>query len=285
MSLIDGDTVSAEGRSGRRGNGSLPASPGVVLPATQAGQPYVSRLATRAAFYAELHSLLAAVEGAVPRAEYRRRVIEDNVLSRRTAAAREKTWKELAPRYGIDGASPLFRVFLAEYRAASTEKDRALTAYLLFALRDRLVAELGTEWLSEYLRGAPAELRTADILSFLRLREASHPEIKRWSASTRENLASHYLSALKEFGLARGSQRKFAVRPTPGPAPVRFLLQALLLSGANNLDAVQSPLFRLLALTLDETVDLLFKLSADGALRCRIQGDVIELDLRGAHGS
>lgn len=56
----------------------------------------MSRLATRAAFYSELRALLGAVDALVPRAEYRRRVIEDDVLSRRTGSAREKTWKELA---------------------------------------------------------------------------------------------------------------------------------------------------------------------------------------------
>ncbi|MBK8482435.1 MAG: DUF1819 family protein [Proteobacteria bacterium] len=284
MSLIEGDTVSAAGRSGRRGNGGLPVSPAFTFPATREGQPYVSRLASRAAFYAELHSLLAAVEGAVPRAEYRRRVIEDNVLSRRTAAAREKTWKELAARYGIDGASPLFRAFLEEYRRASSENDRALTAYLLFALHDRLVCDLGTEWIYQYLRTAPGDLRTADVLAFLRSRERSHPEIAGWSTSSRENIASHYLSALKEFGLARGAQRKASVRPAPGSASVRFLLRALQLSGVGNLAAVQSPLFRLLGLSLDETVDLLFRLSATGSLRCRIQGDVVDLDLGGPNG-
>jgi hypothetical protein len=82
------------------------------LPARRDAQPYVSRLATRAAFYAELQCLLAATNGAVSRAEYRRLDLEANVLSRGTAAAREKAWKELAARYRIDGTSPLFRAFL-----------------------------------------------------------------------------------------------------------------------------------------------------------------------------
>jgi hypothetical protein len=284
LNLTEGNTMPAAGRSSRGGNGSLPAGHSSTLPAALAGQPYVSRLATRAAFYSELQTLLAAVDAIVPRAEYRRRVVEDNALSRRTASSREKTWKELAARYGIDGASPLFRAFLDEYRRSSSEKDRALTAYLLFALHDRLACDLGIDWLYQYLRTAPAELRTADVLSFVRARERSHPEIAGWSTSSRENIASHYLSALKEFGLARGAQRKVSVRPTPGSAPARFLLRALLLSGASNLAAVQSPLFRLLALSLEETVDLLFRLSAEGALRCRIQGDIVDLDLGGRNG-
>ena len=42
---------------------------------------------------------------------------------------------------------------------------------------------------------------------------------------------------------------------------------------------------RLLGLTLDETVALLFRLNAEGALRCRIQGDVVELDFGGLDGA
>lgn len=161
------------------------------------------------------------------------------------------------------------------------EADRSLTAYLLFALRDSLVCDLGTEWLYDYLRSAPAELRTGDVRAFISAREATHPEIGGWSASSRDNIASHYLSALKELGLARGGQRKVSVRPSPGAAPVRFLLRALMLSGASNVATVQSTLFRLLGLSLDETVSLLFRLNADGSLRCRIQGDVVDLDLGG----
>jgi len=248
-------------------------------------KPYVSRLATRASLVADLQALLAAVREPVPRAEYRRQVIEENVLSRRTAAAREKAWKELAVRYGVDGSSPLFRTFLEEYRRALFARDRELTAYLLFALHDRLVCDLGTDWLYEYLRAAPAELRTVDVLAFISSREPSHPEIRGWSASSRENIASHYLSALKEFALARGTQRKTSVRPTPGPAAVRFLLRALLLNGSSKQAAIQSPLMRLLGLTLDETVSLLFRLNAEGTLHCRIQGDVVELDFGGRRGA
>ena len=261
---------------------ATPVTPGslAVLDVT-----YVSRLATRASLYSDLRTLLAAVPLAAPRERYRRAVIEENALGRRTRAARAKAWKELAPRYGINGATPLFRQFLYEHGRASSENDRAITAYLLFALRDRLACDLGIDWLYQYLRAAPAELRTADVLAFLNAREQSHPEIAAWSPSSRENIASHYLSALKEFGFARGAQKKMSVRPAPGAAPVRFLLRALLLAGPGTLAAVQSPLFRLLGLSLDETGDLLFQLHADGAIRFQLQGDIVEIDLGGPDGS
>lgn len=282
MSASNGTTRGPKSHRGPPAN-SIP-SEAARSPALKASQPYVSRLATRASLYADLQTLVGMVDGGAPRTEYRRRVIEDNVLSRGTAAGREKAWKELAARYAIGGESQVFRAFLEEHRRAPSEKDRALTAYVFFALNDRLVADLGTNWLYEYVRHAPSELRTADVLAFVSTRASSHPEINGWSSSSRENVASHYLSALKEFGLARGAQRKVSVRPSPGPPPVRFLLRALLLSGASNLAAIQSPLFKLLGLSLDETVELLFRFSADRALGVRIQGDVVDLDLRLGHG-
>jgi hypothetical protein len=229
--------------------------------------------------------LITSVPAGAPRARYRYAVVEENLLGRPTRAARSKAWKELAPRYGVDGRAPLFRAFLEEDRRASSDMDRALAAYLLFALHDRLVCDLGVDWLYQYLRAAPAELRTADVIAFLAAREHLHPEIAGWSQSSRENIASHYLSALKEFGLARGAQKKVIVRPSPGAPPVRFLLRALLAAGESSLAAVQSPLFRLLGLSVDETVELLFRLNAEGTIRFRMQGDVVEIDLGVPNGS
>jgi hypothetical protein len=133
--------------AGERESGRAPSShdserPTSYLIAT-GDKPYVSRLATRASLLADLQALLATVREPVPRAEYRRQVIEENALSRRTTAAREKAWKELAARYGFDGTTPLFRAFLEEYRRASSARDRDLTAYLLFALHDRRIRSAG----------------------------------------------------------------------------------------------------------------------------------------------
>lgn len=277
-------------RKGRRRTASQPAGkPSRIAangsPAASPPARYVSRLAARASLYSDLQVLLADIPFPLPREEYRRRVVEENVLARATLAGRQKVWMELAPRYRLDANSPLFVAFLDEYRRCGSEGDRALVAYLLFALHDQLVADLGTHWLYQYLRSAPSELRPADVLAFLAVCEGSHPEVRGWSAASRKNIASHYLSLLKEFGLARGSQRKFTIRPACGPGPVRFLLRALLLNNASNLAAVQSPLFRLLGLTLEETVKLLFRFHADGDLRCRIQGDVVDLDLNWRRGA
>ena len=84
--------------------------------------------------------------------EYRAHVLEENCLARASRAARKKLWQELKNRYILDREHPLFAAFWREWRRCKSEPERGLTTYILLALNDRLVADLGTEWLIGYLR-------------------------------------------------------------------------------------------------------------------------------------
>ena len=64
-----------------------------------------------------------------------------------------------------------------------------------------------------------------------------------------------------------------------GYAPVRLLVRALRLVGARPLALVGAPIFRLLALEGHEVIDALGEVNRREALRFRMQGDVVELDI------
>ena len=53
-------------------------------------------------------------------------------------------------------------------------------------------------------------------------------------------------------------------------------------AGIAPLDIVQAPAFKLLCLDTTEVIDALGEMNRVGALRFRMQGDVVELDVRGA---
>ena len=182
-------------------------------------------------------------------------------------------------RYRLDSADPLFTAFWQEWRCSRTEAERSLTAYILFALNDRLVTDLGTEWLFPLLRRAPAELRVGDVRAFLGLAR-QHPEVGKWSEATTVAVAQKYCASIRDFGLANGIVRKVTVRPALYGSPVRLLVRALRLVGVPPSGLVQAPIFRLLGVDTTEVVDALSELSRMGALRFRIQGDVVDLDLR-----
>jgi hypothetical protein len=107
-------------------------------------------------------------------------------------------------------------------------------------MNDRLVADLGIEWLFPLLRRAPAELRVGDVRAFLGRAARRHPEVARWSEETAAAVAQKYCASIRDFGLAKGTVRKVTVRPALYGSPVRLLVRAL---------------------------------------RFRMQGDVVELDL------
>ena len=254
-------------------DGPAPRFPGLTPEA-----PYSSRLSARSALYTDLRLLLDDREQALAAEDYRSLVVEENCLARGSVAARKKLWEELHARYRLDAANPLFAVFWAEWRRSESEPERSLTTYVLFALNDRLVADLGTEWLFPLLRRAPAELRVGDVRAFLG-RARQHPEVAAWSEETTKAVAQKYCASVRDFGLAQGSVRKVTVRPGLDGSPVRLLVRALRMVGTPPLSLVQSPIFRLLGVDTTEVVDALGELNRTGALRFRMQGDVVELDL------
>ncbi len=244
--------------------------------------PYASRLSSRSALYAELHQLLDAEDHALTSAEYRRRVVDENRLAKPSTAARAKLWKELKARYRLDAQDPLFAAFWSEWQRCASEAERSLTAYVFFALNDRLVADLGTEWLYPLLRRAPAEVRLADVVAFIERAFRAHPEARAWSDQTRLAVAQKYTASIRDFGLAHGTVRKTSIRPALYGSPTRLLVQALRLAGIAPLDIVHAPAFKLICLDTSEVIDALAEMNRIGALRFRMQGDVVELDVRAA---
>ena len=252
----------------------------VLAPGLDAAAPYFSRLSARSALYGELHQLLDAGRDLLAVGGYRALVRKANVLGRSSSAARNKLWKELKSRYRLDAEDPLFAAFWTEWRHCGSDPERGLTAYVLLALNDHFVSDIGTEWLFTLLRRAPADIRVADIMAFISRAEAEHPEVRSWSMNTRLAVAQKYAASVRDFGLAKGTSRKSTIRPALYASPVRLLVQALRLAGVRPLDLVRARIFRLLALDESEVIDALSELNRLGALRFRMQGDVIELDVR-----
>ena len=266
-------------RMSARHNPERHSNQATEIPGLADAAPYSSRLSARSALYTELRLLLDNREDALPSKDYRSLVIKENCLARGSVSARRKLWEELHARYRLDSAAPLFAAFWQEWRCSKTEPERSLTAYILFALNDRLVTDLGTEWLFPLLRRAPADLRVGDVLAYLG-RARQHPEVGKWSEETTVAVAQKYCASIRDFGLANGIVRKLTVRPALYGSPVRLLVRALRLVGIPPSALVQARIFRLLGVETTEVIDALSELSRIGELRFRMQGDVVELSLR-----
>ena len=250
-----------------------------LAPGLNPAAPYFSRLSARSALYSELHQLLDAGGDVLTVAGYRALVLKANVLGRSSSAARNKLWQELKSRYRLDAEDPLFAAFRTEWIRCGSDPERGLTVYVLLALNDHFVADIGTAWLFALLRRAPAGIRVADILAFISRAEAEHPEVRSWSRNTRLAVAQKYAASIRDFGLAKGTSLKSTIRPALYASPVRLLIQALRLAGVRPLELVRARIFRLLALDESDVIAALGELNRLGALRFRMQGDVVDLEV------
>jgi hypothetical protein len=255
-------------------------SPRPCIPALDSDAPYLSRLSARSALYSEFQLLLSDHSEALPAKRYMSLIVEENCLARSSVSTRRKLWKELRSRFRLDANDELFRIFWTEWRRCNSDPERGLTAYVLLALNDRLVADLGVEWLFPLLRRVPAELRAPDVRAFIERAAGRHPEVLRWSEETASAVAQKYCTSIRDFGLAKGTAKKMTVRPSLYGAPVRLLLRALRLVGTADLDILRHRIFRLLTIDVPEVVDALGELNRLDQLHFRMQGDVVELDLR-----
>ncbi|MGA2403488.1 MAG: BrxA family protein [Syntrophobacteraceae bacterium] len=241
---------------------------------------YVSRLSSRSALYTDFRLLIESLDETSAVEMLRKRVLEGNLLARSSASARNKLWNELRARYILDITNPLFAAFWSEWTRCESESEKNLTAYVLFALNDRLVLDLGTEWLFTYLQRAPCEVKVEDVLSFIDRSKVPHPEVSGWSKETTLRVAQHYMASIRDFGLAQGKSRKCTIRPALYAAPFRLLIKALLLAGVKTAGLIKTPVFRLLAIEGPEIVEALSELNRRGSLHFKMQADVIELNLR-----
>ena len=71
------------------------------------------------------------------------------------------------------------------------------------------------------------------------------------------------------------------MRPALYGAPTRLLIRALRLVDTRDFDIMRAPIFKLIGLDGAEVIDALGELNRQGALRFRMQGDIVELELGG----
>jgi hypothetical protein len=246
-------------------------------------QPIQPRLSGTGSLRPELEALLGAARPDTGPTELRALVVEANVTGKRSAMTRKITWKYLRPRYALDPAVPEYRAFFAGMRAAADPAERGLLCLLMFARCDRLLREVTLECVSGLLDREGAAVDPGCVAAAIERRTAATGQ--RWSPSVRRGVQSHLLSALKDFGLVRGSARRYTVHPRPGAQTALFAARLGRLEGLTDLQVLDARWFRLLNLERPRVVDLLFAAGRSGALRFRMQADVVELDLPRIEGA
>ena len=244
-----------------------------------AGPPCLVRLAGAGAMWAEMETVMAVDIRRLGRDRLKAMVIDENVLAKATHSGRDQVWRKLSRRYVMDPESPLFQAFCRAYYAESSPGQRALLGYLLMSAHDYVVRRVSLTWLLPRLERAGRLLRAEELSEHLDALAGECPEWRTWAASSRVRWNAHYLGAVRDFGLATGKAVKRSTPPVVGNTVVAFAARLGQFEGLSPKAILTSDWFALLDLGLDQAVDKLLRLQAEGLARFRIQGDVVELAL------
>lgn len=176
--------------------------------------PCSARNSSKGALVNETFAVFSAVRKGLPLDSLRQAILHGEIFLKTSYETRKSIWKLLRYRY-----LSICPEWISSSLASATENgihtaDFLSLAYLYYALRDRLTYEfiVGPVW--EKWQSGITSIDRNDFLLFLNQISEEQPQIKKWRESTRKKLASNALSAMRDFGLLKGTRIKHIQRPT-----------------------------------------------------------------------
>ena len=215
----------------------------------------------------ELSNLLDATPGEATREDYADAVLEDNCLSKRTAATRKLSLQRLTELYGLDAKLILFRVLRDLW--GRHEPSRPLLGLLLALARDPLLRTI-----------AAAVIRTPFGHEFARqtMKDALSDAVgDRLNKATLDKVVRNASSSWTQSGHLQGRGRKTRQRVLPTPAATTYALLLGFAVGRRGQMLFETPWTAILDVGLDELIDLASDARRLGLLDLKQSGAIIDV--------
>jgi hypothetical protein len=217
----------------------------------------------------ELTGLLRVAGPNTTRAEYRRLIIDDNCLGKRTIANRRITGQRLSELYALDSGVVLFRVM--RHLWAGDDRGRPLLALLLALARDPLLR----------LTAPPVlRLRPGEELGRQALTDALNRGTgSRFNDAVLDKIVRNAASSWTQSGHLEGRSRKSRRTVSPTPAVVTFALMLGYALGARGAVLFETLWSKVLDVSTDELLYLAMDAKRVGYLDLKVSGGVVEVSL------
>lgn len=215
----------------------------------------------------ELELLLSHASADMSMADYRRLVVEDNVLGKPTRTTREHTVRKLKALYGLEPEIPVFRTLVQLW--SIDEESHPLVGFLAGHARDPLL-----------------RLATPTILDLPPGQTVGRPEIEavihkafpgRFTNRTAEATASNLLSSFTQSGHLEGRAEKRRARAVATPVAASYAFFLAYLEGFRAQRIFTSVWARLLDVPDERLPELARDAARRGLMDYRQVGNVVEL--------
>lgn len=249
---------------------------GQLIPIDGAGS-YNARNSSKGALVIEAGNLVGGLRSGLSVADLRRRALDGALLPQRSRRTRELIWRALRQRYIAGQPEWVLADLQSAYDKGVHSREFLSLLYLHYALRDPLMFDFVTRVVWERWRERRRDVSRADALALLDQAGETQPHARRWTESTRLKLAGNVLSALRDFGLLNGRQKKTVVRPVLPLTTAEHIVRLLIEAGARGAEVVRHPVWRLFLLREEDVADLLHRLAQERKIRFERAGDTVVL--------
>jgi hypothetical protein len=211
----------------------------------------------------ELEQVLAATPPEATIADFRRAVVEDNVLGKRTTTTREHTIRKLKALYGLNPAIPVYRVMRRIW--ADDPEGRPLLALMCAVARDPL------------LRASVSIVLEAPLSSEVDSKELATTVRPAFSTSTREAIVSHLVSSWTMAGFLTNTSVKTRSRAHATPGAAAYALALGYMEGTRGRLLLSTSWTRLLDRSPEEVLTLVQHAARRSWVEYRAAGDIMDI--------
>lgn len=199
--------------------------------------------------------------------EYRRVIVAENALGKRTLATRKLTFQRLSELYGLDPTIPAFRLLRRLWTNDRT--GRPMLALLVAYARDPLLRVTAAPVL-RLSAGQACDTAKLDAELAERLGQ-------RLNASVRNKVARNAGSTWTQAGFLAGRTGKVRTHPVVTPPVVALAMVLASVTGSHGRDMFLSPYAQLLDCPASRLTPLLQEAHRTGFVSYKQAGDIFEL--------
>ena len=240
--------------------------------------PYSTRNSSKGALLGETQSVFRALASGKSLAELHAECLTGGILRHRAQETRERVWDLLHWRFFAWRPPPWVLADLSASAGHEVTSPEFVGLVLLhYARRDRLTFDFATGKLWSLWKSGGREVLRNDVSDFL-AEDASSPS-GRWRETTRLKVAGNVLSALRDFGLLSGVQRKLIRQPSVPVNVALHLCRLLREEGLRGRSILEAADWHLFLWDQEDTTRALAQLAQRGNLRFERAGRSVVLEV------
>jgi len=240
--------------------------------------PYSARNTSKGALLKETAQLLEALSSGLSLPEVRAQAQNGTLLHQRAIESRKTIWRRIHYRLFTHNIPWVIEDLKKSYRMGEHSPEFVSIIYIHYALRDRLTFDFVTQVVWQQWCEKNLIISRDDLLSLLDQAAETQKQIYQWSESSRRKLAGSILSALRDFGLLRGKQKKAITLPSLPLFTAEHLLRILTMEGVRGSEVLSDPTWRLFLRTPDEVAHILSQLAQVQHIRFERAGRTVVLE-------